>query len=240
MRRPGFRTARAVGAVCLVLAGLAGLAACTNQSDATGAAVRAVEIMAASVRGGGEAPPQPVLTRAVLNTIEGEFIEATIEKTGSRAYLYISAERRGRQAGDEGGRLLVWRTENDVSLTTRDGVLVATRGLGNDMISSDSRAIRASLAGRAPGQGARPQIYSALDNKPVEMDLVCEIADLGRETIVIVERRHVTDRFRETCTLEGGTVVNDYWIDSRGSTVWRSRQWAGPWIGYVEIRQVTP
>ncbi|MGV6849297.1 MAG: YjbF family lipoprotein [Marinibacterium sp.] len=229
----------------LALAGLLALTACTSESDGTpdttSAAVRAAQVFAGGFA--RETAPEPVpLTRAVLDTIDGEFIEAMVEKTGSRAFLYISGERRGARAGDEGGRLLVWRTENAVSLTTRDGVLTATRGLGNDMISGTSGAIRASLAARAPGQGARLQIYSALDNKAVRLDLACEIADLGRETITIVERRHVTDHFRETCEAAagGGVVVNEYWIDSAGPIVWQSRQWAGPYIGYVQIRQVTP
>lgn len=231
---------RSYARLALVLAGLAAVASgCQNQPDTKGAAVRSIELIGAALSP-SQPSPRPQLTRAVLDTIDGEFIEAEIEKNGSFAYLYISAERRGAAAGDEGGRLLVWRTENDVSLTTRDGVLVATRGLGNDLISSDSGAIRASLAGRRSGQGARRQVYSALDNKPVPFDFACEIADLGAETIVIVERRHATRKIRETCALADGVVVNDYWIDSRRDTVWQSRQWAGPYIGYIRMRQLTP
>ncbi len=224
----------------LALLGLAALAGCTNQPDATGAVVRSAQVIAGSIRGTDKPAEAPPLTRAALDAIEGEFIEVEIEKTGSKAFLYISGERRGAAAGDEGGRLLVWRTENEVSLTTRNGVLIATRGLGGDMVSSDSLAIDASLSGRRAGHGARLQVYSALDNKPVEMNFVCDITAHGPETIVIVERRHSTERFRETCEVAGGVVVNDYWIDSRSPTIWRSRQWAGPYIGYIQIRQVTP
>lgn len=176
----------------------------------------------------------------MLNTIDGEFIQAEIEKTGSQAFMYISGERVGAAAGDEGGRLLVWRTENDVSLTLRDGVLIATRGLGSDLISATSGPIRAALKSRQPEYGAKRQVYSALDNKPVVLNFVCEVANLGSETIVIVERRHATLHLRETCTVGGGTIVNDFWVDSAGSTVWQSRQWAGPYIGYIQHRQLTP
>ena len=150
------------------------------------------------------------------------------------------ADVPGAAAGVEGGRLLVWRTENDVSLTLRDGVLVETRGLGNDMISAEGGPALAAVRSRAAGQGSKRQVYSALDNKSVAMNFVCAVDDLGPETIVIVERRHATRHLRETCELQGGTVVNDYWVDSRGPTVWQSRQWGGPNIGYVQFRQLTP
>lgn len=227
----------------LPLLALALLAGCSNRGDETSATLKTFAAIGAAVGravGSDEAAPQPQLTRAVLDTIDGEFLQAQIEKTGSSAFMYISGERVGGAAGDEGGRLLVWRTENDVSLTTRDGVLIATRGLGNDMISSTAGPIRAALRARSNGQGARRQVYSALDNKPVTLNLACEIADLGAETIVIVERRHSTKHLRETCVVDGGTVVNDYWIDSAGPVVWRSRQWAGPYIGYVQFNQLTP
>ncbi|OWU68415.1 hypothetical protein ATO3_24115 [Marinibacterium profundimaris] len=226
-----------------LLAALALLAACSNRGDETSATLKTLAaLQAAATRAVSpdEAAAQPPLTRAVLNTIDGEFIQAEIEKTGSRAFMYISAERNGQAAGSEGGRLLVWRTENDVSLTLRDGVLIETRGLGGDLVSAEGGPALAAVRSRSAGQGAKRQVYSALDNKPVVMNFVCAVDDLGPETIVIVERRHATRHLRETCELKGGTVVNDYWVDSRGPTVWRSRQWAGPNIGYVTFRQLTP
>ena len=112
-----------------LLAALALLAACSNRGDETSATLKTLAaLQAAATRAVSpdEAAAQPPLTRAVLNTIDGEFIQAEIEKTGSRAFMYISAERNGQAAGSEGGRLLVWRTENDVSLTLRDGVVMGT------------------------------------------------------------------------------------------------------------------
>ena len=225
------------------LALLAGLAACTNLGDESSATLKtlaAIQAAAGRAVAGDETEPRPPLTRAVLDTIDGEFIQAEIEKSGSSAFMYISAERTGAAAGAEGGRLLVWRTENDVSLTLRDGVLVETRGLGNDMISAEGGPALAAVRSRVAGQGSKRQVYSALDNKSVAMNFVCAVDDLGPETIVIVERRHATRHLRETCELQGGTVVNDYWVDSRGPTVWQSRQWGGPNIGYVQFRQLTP
>ena len=227
----------------LPLALVAALAGCSNRGDETSATLKtlaAIQAAASRATSGDPAPAGPQLTRAVLNTVDGEFVLAEVEKTGSRAFMYISAERQGRAAGSEGGRLLVWRTENDVSLTLRDGVLVGTRGLGGDLVSAQGGPALAAVRSRGASQGLKRQVYSALDNKPVVMNFACEVDDLGAETIVIVERRHGTRHLRETCALADGTVVNDYWVDSRGSTVWKSRQWAGPYIGYVTVEKLTP
>lgn len=233
---------RPVRFVLCLAAGLA-VAACTNRGDDSGATIQTLEALrgiGAGVISGDATPAPPPVTRAVLNTLEGEFLEAEIERSGARAYLFVSAERTGAAAGDEGGRLLVWRSENDVSLTLRDGVLVATRGLGEDMVSASGGPALTAVRAKRAGQGGKRQVYSALDNKPVEMNFACAVDDLGETTIVIVERRHPTRHLRETCELKGGTIVNDYWVDSRGATVWQSRQWSGPNIGYVTMRQLTP
>ncbi len=44
---------------------------------------------------------------------------------------------------------------------------------------------------------------------------------------------------QQRCSGGGGEVVNDYWVDSRGGLVWKSRQWAGPQIGYIRFRRLT-
>ncbi|WP_428929905.1 YjbF family lipoprotein [Marinibacterium sp. SX1] len=237
MMRPFFRPAAAALALAAALAG------CSNRGDDSGATLKTLAALQAAIGrsvGGDAGTAQPPLTRAVLNTIDGEFIQARVEKTGSEAFMYISAERQGAAGGDEGGRLLVWRTENDVSLTLRDGVLVATRGLGGDLVSAQGGPALAAVRRHGAAQGSKRQVYSALDNRPVEMNFACAVDDMGAETIVIVERRHATRHLRETCELKGGTVVNDFWVDARGATVWQSRQWAGPNIGYISFRQLTP
>lgn len=225
------------------LAGLAALvlASCTEGPDSETAITVSLSAVGQAVRSATAAPAgqRPPLTRAALNTLDGEFLEAEIEKSGAKDFLFVAADRRD----DRPGRIVVWRTGNDVTLAVRDGVLIATRGLGNDVLSSDADVMVSALRRRATTTGARRYRFSGLDNKAVALEMACAIENLGRETVIIVERRHVTDHLRETCESggpRGGRVVNDYWIDSAGSTVWASRQWAGPNIGYVKMHQLTP
>jgi hypothetical protein len=77
-------------------------------------------------------------------------------------------------------------------------------------------------------------------NDQTRLSLACSLHDLGPAPIEIVEVAHPTRHLQERCEGGGGTVVNDYWVDSRPgrNQVWQSRQWAGPETGYVQIRQL--
>lgn len=177
---------------------------------------------------------RPPLTRASLDTVELAAIEVTLEQSGTQAYLFEQLVRRD----DAPGRITVWRTEDDVTLALREGVLIATRGLGGDLLSS---AVQVETGRPGPaGGGAHVMHVAARDNKAVPIRLACDLEDLGATTITIVERAHPVRHLRETCeTVDGARVVNDYWVETRGGLVWQSRQWAGPTIGYLRIRQLT-
>lgn len=184
---------------------------------------------------------RPPLTRAALDTLNGSFTEVILERRDQLAYVSVNGQRRD---GDP-GLITTWRTEDNITLSMRNGVLIATRGLGGDILSSTVQ-----VAGDIPGPstgGERIYYIRALENKTRRLALACDLVDMGTETIEIVERRTTTRHLRETCTGgrvadgsgETGEVTNDYWVDSRSGLVLQSRQWAGPFIGYLRMRRLT-
>lgn len=184
-------------------------------------------------RTAGPPPERPPLRRADLDPLEGSFMEVTLERHDLLAYLFVNEER----VDPRQGHIMVWRTEDNVTLTTRNGVLIATRGMGGDILSS-----AVQVAGTRPGPasgGEHVQMIRSLDDRQVRLTLVCDLTDLGAETIVIVERGHATRHLRQRCEGGGGTIVNDYWVDDAAGLVWQSRQWAGPHIGYMRFRRLT-
>jgi hypothetical protein len=211
------------------------LTACSGGTDAPTLQLQVIDAFRGTIaaRTAAAQATRPPLTRAALDTLEGSFLEVTRERTDQLAYLFVNATRRD----DSPGRITVWRTEDDVTLATRNGVLIATRGLGGDVISS-----AVQVAGDAPGPsggGERVQFIAARDNKQQRLALSCDLTDLGPDPVVIVEIRHPTRHLRERCTGGGGTIINDYWVDSQAGLVWQSRQWAGPVIGYLRLRRLT-
>lgn len=176
----------------------------------------------------------PPVTRAQLDALSAPALEVTAEKRAVAAYLQVNGER------DEGaaGQITVWRTGDNATLTLRNGVLVGTRGLGGDILSA-----QVQVAGARPGPargGAHVLLLRGGDAAARRMPLVCDLADLGPETIEIVQRRYPTRHLQQHCSGPGGTVSNDYWIEERAGVVRQSRQWAGPELGYLRIRQLAP
>lgn len=178
-------------------------------------------------------PERPPLRRADLDVLEGSFLEAIHERTGQLAYLYVNARRTDRTPG----QIVVWRSDDDITLATRNGVLIETRGLGGDLLSSTVR-----VAGTRPGPasgGRHVQMIASLDNRQVPLALSCDLVDLGPEVIEIVEIRHPVRHLQQRCQGGNGTVTNDYWVDASAGLIWQSRQWAGPHIGYLRLRRLT-
>ena len=179
---------------------------------------------------------RPPLTRKMLDEIEGSYIEVTLERPDIFAYLSAALVRRDGTPGE----VVQWRTEDEVTLTMRNGMLIATRGLGGDLVSADV-AVAEGVTGPASG-GEKVMYVRTGDLEERRLVLSCDLADLGPAPVEIVELTHPARHLRESCTAEGaagGRVVNDYWVDSRSGIVWQSRQWAGPHIGYMRIRRLT-
>ena len=213
------------------------LAGCSGGTEGPGTQIEVFQRAGELVLQSRKPPPpeRPPLTRAALDELDGSFMEATVERLDLLAYLFVNAEPV--DAGP--GPLVVWRTDDDITLTMRGGVLVATRGLGGDILSSDTLQAP-GRPGPAPGIGERRIFQRVGGNRVQTLTLACEVTDLGPETIVIVERAHSTRHLREDCQNSDGRVVNDYWVSDADGLVWQSRQWAGSQVGYMFFRQLTP
>lgn len=182
------------------------------------------------------APKQdrPPLTRAFLDTVTSPYIEVTLEESGIFAYLQPQIVRR-----DDGpGEVVTWVTEDQVTVSLRDGILIATRGLRGDLLSASTLA-RSGGAKGPEGQGARRFDLRFGDHESKQLEFACVVRDLGPEPLEIVEVTYPTRHLQEYCENESGHIVNDFWVDSRTGRIWQSRQWAGPLNGYIRIRQLT-
>lgn len=223
----------------VLITALLGMAGCSSGTQEAPVYQQIFTSTANKIKGARAArAPRQVLTRALLDTLEEPHLEVTLERNDQRAFLTQSAARRD----DAPGQIDVWRTADNITLAFRAGILISTRGLGGDLISS---AVQAGDSRAGPvGSGARAYHLRTRDAKARRLSVICELSDLGPVTLEIVGHNHATRHLRETCisppeTGAEGRIVNDYWIDSRQPILWQSRQWAGPYIGYLRTRQLT-
>ena len=206
----------------LLAVALLTLLGCGNDPEAS----QHVEVAKGVLSGAMSAPPpQPPLTRDVLDQIVTPVMVARLETRGSFAVI-----------GEIGknGPVATWSTLDAVTISLKDGVIVATRGLGGDL-----------MAARVPGlsdllsNGTRHgRIFTHLngEDQVVRSVFSCTTSAFGHETIEIVEIKYGVQRFAENCIGEGesGTFRNDFWVGPAG-TLRRSRQWLGEDLGYIII-----
>jgi hypothetical protein len=134
------------------------------------------------------------------------------------------------------GDLETWAALNGIHFTLRDGVLMSTRGLSGDLMSSNLDQVLPAM--RAGGRGAvRVNRYLDGEDQIVARAYVCDYTRAGRERITVVTGTYTANRIDETCVSSTETVENQYWFDLSGK-MRKSRQWIGPFAGYVAFERI--
>lgn len=204
------------------------LAGCGNDPESFASARLVQGIVkdkATSVRGAAPAAA-PKLTRAFLAQVPTPVMWVTLESRGQQALI--------GQVETNGG-VETWSTVDDVTISFRNGVVVATRGLGADLMAA---------AGPSGGQllasgSTFTRVHTTLNglDQPIKRQMTCTVSNQGVQSIDIVEISYRATHIVETCDIGGASIQNDYWIDA-AKKMRKSRQWIGQEIGYLEIEDL--
>jgi hypothetical protein len=221
--------------ISLFLIGSLALAGCSggdNQGQTGSPLLQAGTAVVGAVKarraGRAKARTRVVVTRKLLDETSGEVMQVIPDKTGLQDFMFIAGKRNDSYPGT----VEVWRSSDGAHLILRDGVLIATKGLGGDMRSADASPAIAGFDGSGGG-GERLITLDRLDGSAQAVPFACDMTHLGRETIQIVDQRVSTYRMREDCSYRDTSFTNEYWVETTGGRMRKSRQWAGPVFGYV-------
>jgi len=171
--------------------------------------------------------PLAGISRAQLKDIPGPLLFANLEEINAYASLSLIGENNDVQT---------FLTADKISLSLRGGVVLATRGLGGDLISADVSGTEAAI--RKPGGASYARTMRWLDGQDVTQTVVfdCTMTNSGREAITILGTTNATTRMKESCTSEGQSFENDYWLGRSKPVIWQSRQWLGKDAGYISLQ----
>ena len=227
----GLAVTRSAGFVAALLA-ITLLSACGNdksEPSPIGAAVGGLaKSTLARVTGKGRAQAAPAstapLTRAEIEKYGIPLLRVVIKARAADVLVTIR---------DTSGEVVTWTTTDGTTFTLKDGVLIQTRGLGPDLMSSAVPDV-AELA-QAGGTTTRAYFFLGDEDRGQRRDYTCSVAAIGPETITIYGKSHKTVHVREDCQRSEGRIANDFWIE--GSTIRKSRQWTSPGIGYLEFEK---
>ena len=155
-------------------------------------------------------------TLATLDPGTMAMLRTALEKAGQPILLVVNKTLNfaGLMAPyGMNGDVRTWATEQYVTLSTRDGIVVATRGFGPDLMS----AAAPSLAQIAAGQGNVARRYYYLDGADQTRSFAygCSLTRAGGETITILAKPYATSRITESCSGPAGSFKNEYWFDNR-------------------------
>lgn len=149
--------------------------------------------------------------------------------------LLTLPKRDGAQAlfGQEqtNGANTSWRSDSGEGIVLQDGVLLATRGLGGDLIVADVTDVRAALLGRL-NQAERVHRYLDGENHLIAEAYICDYTRSADSTDAYF-RTVAATRVDETCTGLRETFQNTYWLDASGRVL-RASEWLGAAIGQAE------
>lgn len=203
------------------------LAACGSDSDsATNTDI--VRSFASSafgvVKPAGPAPER--MTRARLAEVLTPVMLVTIDSTGHEA-LIAEIETNGSVA--------TWSSVDDITISLKNGVIVATRGFGADLMSAAVPAVSRSSGGGA--SHTRVHVLLNGEDQSVRTRFSCTMQNLGTKAVDVVQVSYQTTHVVESCTADGATFKNDYWISS-DQKIRKSRQWISPDVGFLTIADV--
>lgn len=119
-----------------------------------------------------------------------------------------------------------WMSADRYSVSLREGVVVATRGFGFDMMGGDAEATLGAVAAPKAGIYSRQWRYLTADNRSTWLKAGCAMTPAADSS--------GARRLEEACTTDTNTFTNVYWMEASGQIL-RSRQWISAEIGYLEI-----
>lgn len=212
---------RWIGALALVAA----LGACGSDKAGSGT-YRAVKGLLAASVGLGKAggAPAPALSRADLQKVGAAV--TVVELQGLTMYMVPAGTNRD---------VTTWTSAEDRTVALRDGLMIATRGFGPDIM----QAAAPSVGQLAAGHGTVQRSYFYLDgaDQTRRFDYTCTLAAAGSETITVFGRQHNTRHVTETCRSAAVEFTNHYWFEG-GNFIRKSKQLLVPEWGYATISRV--
>ncbi len=172
--------------------------------------------------------PRTHLTREAIDKAGTPILFAGLDSRKAYATLSPFGENRG---------VVTWISSDGITLSYRNGLLTATRGLGPDLMAADTRE---ALVAIRSGAGTSVRVYDYLDgeDQPIRRSFICKANSAGREDIEIYGLKLHLRKVTEDCSNPDYKIRNIYWISNQ-SRIWQSKQWVGPDIGYVFSQQLS-
>ncbi|WP_223638396.1 YjbF family lipoprotein [Rhodobacter sp. TJ_12] len=120
----------------------------------------------------------------------------------------------------------------------RKGILVGTRGLGNDLMAAEVTPVERLVSARGSGVATRLMTFIDGNDHAVTRAFKCDIYPGGLEDVTVGTTPIQTRLMTEYCRGPFGEFYNYYWVVPGSGEIVQSNQWAGPLTGKISLRKV--
>ncbi len=222
-------------AALLVLVAL--LAGCGNDQKPSSLPIKAiVQAQIAKLKGGGQAAPTgPVAEPDGATLAEGR----RVLQEGGQPVIAVTDRGLGLATfmvplGSNSG-VITWANPEYQTIAMRDGVILATRGFGADLMSAEAPTTERLFT----GTGAHRRVYYVLDGADQTQKLMfdCQLSVSKNETIQVLGLGYETKKVEEACVGGRGNLTNTYWFDENG-TIRQSRQARIPGAENMQLQAI--
>lgn len=210
--------------LCLLAA--TALAGCgTQDGGVTSAVMTAARGVLSGDSGSAQTSLRATLTPAAVARVGQPVLYTALPSREVEALLLVSGRNRDT---------VTWRTQDNVALSLQQHLVAATYGLGNDLTSAYLDDTLAALRGERD-TAVRVHRYLDGERQVFLRSFVCTYSEQELET----DGSRVSWIVREHCDSADIDFENRYWRAEDG-TIWKSRQWIGPKVGYLEMELLAP
>lgn len=222
-----------------LLCGAMGLAACSN--DARGLDPKDVAgVLRSSIQDRFN-PPEPIDGPAFFAAVRPEALKLTPpdEPLATVEFKAVGIVALLRQI-ETNGQHRIWAalgSNERKSIVTKNGMVVATRGLDKDLMSAEADAVLALVRNLEEGTVQYTQRYLDGDFQIIEAKSTCTVSR-GYDKVVSLEsgERPVLQMF-SSCVSADRQFVDLFLVDYSGRIL-EMRQWVGPVLGFVHLAQL--
>ncbi|MDT8325905.1 MAG: YjbF family lipoprotein [Roseovarius sp.] len=208
------------------------LASCGSESSRSN---EALGIFKGALRPSRTAPQDPQQVAASA--------QAALASTNAPLVLVSISERNVSsvmQQIETNGAYRTYGTGDRRSITFKGGMMTASRGLGEDLMSSDVDGVLALVSARKAGRVQRVHRYLDGENTITALEATCEVTPGAMGQVSVDTGQRATQNVTETCRAVHTEFQNTYMVDRGTGHILQSRQWHSPMNGYISVQTLRP
>ena len=129
---------------------------------------------------------------------------------------------------------LTWVSADGISVSFKNGVLIATRGYSQDLIESRHNDLDSLFT---QDTKKRSKIFRYLNgqNGYSEIEFSCSVVSKAKTTSFLIDLKLRTTKFTEYCSAGTSKHTNEYYVLPNTNIILKSKQWISEANGYIDV-----